>query len=58
MTWGGKRPNSGRKKGVKIGHIKPQTVCYHRRVQPEWVEELDKKLNELKAIKNPSKKRG
>lgn len=53
MARGGKRPNSGRKKGVKIGHIKPQTICYHRRVLPEWVEELDKRLNELKGNKKP-----
>jgi hypothetical protein len=52
---GGKRPNAGRKKGVKIGHIKPQTVCYHRRIPPEIVEPMDKYLKELKATKNPSK---
>lgn len=54
MPSGGKRPNAGRKKGVKIGHIKPQTVCYHRRIPPELVEPMDKYLRELKATKNPS----
>lgn len=55
MARGGKRPNAGRKKGVKIGRIKPVTVCYHRRIPPEFVEPMDKYLNELKATKNPSK---
>ncbi len=55
MPSGGARPNSGRKKGVKIGKIKPETVNFHRRVFPEWVEPLDKLLKELKATKNPAK---
>lgn len=44
MPSGGKRQGAGRPKGTK----KEKTVPYHRRVRPEWVEELDKKLEELK----------
>ena len=45
---GGKREGAGRPP-------KENTTIYYRRVLPEWVKELDKKLNELKATKNPSK---
>lgn len=45
---GGKRQGAGRPKGTK----KDPTVIYFRRVKPEWVEELDKKLEELKGEKN------
>ena len=31
---GGKREGAGRKKGVKIGKIKPETVMFARRVTP------------------------
>jgi hypothetical protein len=36
------------KLGRPFGTTKPKTVCYHRRIRPEWVEVLDKVLNELK----------
>lgn len=42
---GGKREGAGRPK-------KDPTVIYFRRVKPEWGEELDKKLEELKGQKN------
>lgn len=45
---GGKREGAGRPKGTK----KDPTVIYFRRVKPEWVEELDRKLEELKGEKN------
>lgn len=41
---GGARPGAGRPK--------KETVIYFRRVKPEWVEELDRKLEELKGEKN------
>lgn len=43
MARGGARPGAGRPKGKKTN-----TVIYYRRVKPEWVKVLDKKLNELK----------
>ena len=39
---GGYRENAGRKKNDV------QTVCYHRRVKPEWVKLLDLVLQRLK----------
>lgn len=42
MTRGGKREGAGRPKN----EIK--TVCYHRRIKPEWVKILDDLLNRLK----------
>ena len=42
---GGARAGAGRPK-------KEKTVIYFRRVKPEWVEELDKKLKKLKGEKN------
>jgi len=46
---GGKREGAGRpRKEIK-------TVCYHRRIPPEFVEPMDKLLKELKTTKNPSK---
>lgn len=47
---GGARPNAGRKKGVKIGRIKPETVVFYVRVTPEEKEKLDKYLKELRSI--------
>lgn len=44
---GGKRAGAGRPVGTK----KDPTVCYHRRIKPEWVEILDKVLKELKEKK-------
>lgn len=41
MTRGGKRIGAGRPKQAP-------TVNYHRRIKPEWVKILDKKLKELK----------
>ena len=41
MTRGGYREGAGRPK-------KEPTVCYHRRVKPEWVKPLDELLNKLK----------
>ena len=41
---GGKREGAGRPFGTK----KEKTVPYHRRVKPEWVAVLDKKIGELK----------
>lgn len=41
---GGKREGAGRPKGS----VKEPTVTYYRRVKSEWVEILDKVLNELK----------
>jgi hypothetical protein len=51
----GKIMRGGKREGAGRPPKEEKTVCYHRRVLPEWVEELDKKLNELKATKNPSK---
>lgn len=51
MPSGGKRAGAGRKKGT----VKPATVDYHRRIPQEFVEPMDRLLNELKTIKNPSK---
>lgn len=48
---GGARPGAGRKKGVKIGKIKPETVCFHRRVTPDEREFLIKALEEYR-LKN------
>ena len=39
---GGARIGAGRKKN------EVETVCYHRRVKPEWVEILDELLGKLK----------
>jgi hypothetical protein len=44
MARGGARIGAGRKK--------TDTVPYHRRIKPEWVEVLDKTLEELKGNKN------
>ena len=44
MTRGGKREGAGRPKGT----TKTKTVCYHRRIKPEWVKLLDDLLNRLK----------
>ena len=41
MARGGKRQGAGRPK-------KDPTVCYHRRVKPEWVKLLDEFLRKLK----------
>ena len=41
---GGKREGAGR----PFGTTKDKTVNYHRRVKPEWVAMLDKKLEEIK----------
>ena len=40
--------NAGRKTGVKIGKIKPETVSFHRRVTPEEYKFLEKKLKEFR----------
>lgn len=37
--------------GARVGAGRPKqepTVCYHRRVKPEWVKILDELLNKLK----------
>ena len=44
---GGKRAGAGR----PVGSKKEPTVVYYRRVKPEWVKELDKKIEELKGGK-------
>ena len=44
---GGKREGAGRPKGT----TKEKTACYHRRIKPEFVELMDKYLNELKNKK-------
>lgn len=46
--------NAGRKKGVKIGKIKPETVTYYRRVTPDEKDFLDKKLEEYRQQKSSS----
>ena len=38
------------KVGRPKGSTKPPTVCYHRRVRPEWVAILDKLLEKLKGM--------
>lgn len=43
MTRGGARIGAGRPKN------EVKTICYHRRVKPEWVKRLDAVLNGLKA---------
>lgn len=43
--------NGGRKRGKKIGPIKPATVNFHRRVTPEEVEKLQNFLDELRKNK-------
>lgn len=48
---GGKRAGAGRKKGVKIGRIKPETVLFSARVTPEQKEKLQNFLKELKEKK-------
>ena len=45
---GGFREGAGRPKGT----TKDKTVIYFRRVKPEWVKKLDKKLEELKGQQN------
>lgn len=45
MTRGGKREGAGRPKSLD------ETVVYYRRIKPEWVEILDKVLEELKQEK-------
>ena len=45
---GGKREGAGRKKGVKIGRIKPETVMFARRVTPEEHKKLTAYLKELR----------
>lgn len=45
---GGARTNAGRKPGVKIGKIKPETIVYYRRVTKEEAEFLDKQLEIFK----------
>ena len=48
---GGARAGAGRPKN------EVKTVCYHRRVKPEWVKILDNLLNKLKTeAKNENKK--
>jgi hypothetical protein len=42
----------GRKKGVKIGRIKPETVSFHRNVTPDEKEFLEKCLAEYRANKD------
>ena len=44
------------KRGRPFGTKKEPRVSYHRRVLPEWVEILDKKLDELKEIHKEYKK--
>jgi hypothetical protein len=44
---GGKRIGAGRPFGTK----KDETVVYYRRIKPEFVELMDKYLNELKSKK-------
>ena len=44
--WGGVRDGAGRKKNSK----KEPTVSYYRRVKPQWVANLDKKLKKLKGL--------
>ena len=46
---GGKREGAGRKKGVKIGRIKPETVMFARRVTPEEHKKLTEYLNQLRC---------
>lgn len=43
---GGKREGAGR----PVGTTKEPTVVYYRRIKPEWVEILDKKIQELKGF--------
>ncbi|MBQ8475870.1 hypothetical protein IJ531_02295 [bacterium] len=44
--WGGRREGAGRKKNSK----KEPTVSYYRRIKPQWVAILDKKLEKLKGL--------
>lgn len=46
---GGKREGAGRKKGVKIGKIKPETVMFSRRVTPEEYKKLTEYLENLRS---------
>lgn len=45
---GGKRENAGRKSGVKIGKIKPETVVFYARVTNEEKEKLESYLKQLR----------
>lgn len=42
---------AGRKRGKKIGKIKPTTVCFHRRVTTEEKEYLEKCLDDFRNKK-------
>lgn len=48
MARGGKREGAGR----PVGTTKEPTVVYYRRVKPEWVQVLDKLIEELKNKKS------
>ena len=52
MSSGGARPGAGRKPGVKIGRIKPETVTFYRRVTQDEKEFLDEKLKEYRQQKS------
>lgn len=43
--------NAGRKAGIKIGKIKPQTVSFHRRVTSDEYKFLDEQLKKYKKKK-------
>lgn len=52
MPRGGARTGAGRKPGVKIGKIKPETINYFRKVTPQEKKYLDSCLtNYRKALK-------
>lgn len=48
---GGARPNAGRKPGVKIGKIKPETILFSRRVTNEEFLLLDEYLKKIRSSK-------
>lgn len=45
---GGARPNAGRKPGVKIGKIKPETILFSRRVTNDEYLLLEEYLEKLR----------
>ncbi len=49
---GGAREGSGRKKGIKIGKIKPETVVFYKRVSLEEKDFLEKALDKYRKEHN------
>jgi len=49
---GGARPNAGRKPGVKIGKIKPETILFSRRVTNDEYLLLEEYLKKIRSTKS------